>query len=168
MCKVLDTAHRGVGTQQRGVVAIDQNSCFFDITWKEVSKPHSLETGLSIFVVSPNSVGVTVETVNGDDAARLVISTFTKGYECMLDGVVAKPYSSIGSSGAARTVRPMNPRSMLTLRPASTLPFKFKAFFALDWDWKVTVATSEESLADPCEQRDIFDVALTFWRSRKL
>lgn len=167
VCKILDTAHRGVRTQQRRIVTIYQSPCPFDLTWKKVSKPHRLETRLSVLIVSPSPVGVTIETVNGDYTIAMQFSSLKQGNQYVLVHATAKPYSTFESFGAASTVRPMKSRSMLTLRPASTLPFRFKTFFALDWDWKVTVATSEESLAESCGHRDIFDVATVFRRSRK-
>ena len=85
----------------------------------------------------------------------------------MFGQIKDEPYSSFGCSGVPSTVRPMKSRSTLRMRPASSLPFKFNAFFALDGELKVIVATSMEDVAELWGQREIFDVVWTSWRSKK-
>ena len=66
----------------------------------------------------------------------------------MLSQVMGEPYSSFGCFGVPSTVRPMKSRSTLIRRPASNFPFRLEAFFAIDADSKVIVATSMELVAE--------------------
>ncbi len=76
-------------------------------------------------------------------------------------------YSTFELGGAARTVKPMNSRSTLILRPRKIFPLRFNASFASEWEPKVTVAVNAASGIHELGHRDALGAFLALLFAKK-